>query len=75
MEWAEITPEQATAAQRRALYRWLVTGDGDRLRDLIRSMTTAEAAAVLAVLGAVAGRSSVLSCREKQEAEPVTMNR
>lgn len=50
MEWTDIS-DQASPAQRRAIYRFV--NDSDGVKVLVRSMTTAEAAVVLQAFVAV----------------------
>jgi len=57
-DWDDIKDEQATAAQRRAIYRWMFV-DPQKITDLVRNMSVDEAASLLKLFSGVANRMIV----------------
>lgn len=51
--WNDVNNQQASAAQRRALYRWLC-GDSDKVKDLLRCLSSEQAAIILAIFACAA---------------------
>ena len=70
MDWLNEPVEQATPNQRRALYRFVVGVEDDRVRDLIRCLSKVEAAAVLDAFIAADERSRAAGAQDQPQAAP-----
>jgi hypothetical protein len=75
MDWNEVNGQRADATpqQRRAIYRFIAGTEADSVKELVRLMTTEEAAAVLSALTAADNRLKAKLVVVKRPVDPLLL--